>query len=84
MIFRSADTQFFIDGTSVKPSVTTGDGNAEGVAFVTVIRTASVNYKYSFYIDFIDSAGKAVSVNLGKSVAPDDEASNIAGLTFEA
>jgi len=78
------DDQFFIGGNSIQPGEKSKAANDEGIAaIIGVVKTASIDYKYSFFIDYIDKNGKQQTKSLGKSVAPDDTATNIANLTFE-
>lgn len=74
---------FFKTGTAILPSKVVGNTNDQAVAYVELVRTGPNGYKYSFYIDYYDAEGSLKTISLGKSVAPDDEATNIATLTFE-
>ncbi len=74
---------FFKTGTAILPSKVVGNTNEQAVAYVELVRTGPDGYKYSFYIDYYDAEGSLKTISLGKSVAPDDEATNIATLTFE-
>lgn len=76
------EEQFFVSGNSVEPGRIEKTANAEGIAALQVVKTASVSKKYKFSIGYRDSKNQQKEVVLGYSVAPDDTASNIANLTF--
>lgn len=78
------DDQFFISGNSIQPGFKKQSANSEGIAaIVGIIKTESIDYKYSFYIDYFDADGNEKTKSLGKSIAPDAVATNIANLTYE-
>lgn len=78
------DDQFFLMKNSIQPGETEQVANDEGIASVLIVSTASIGYKYSFYIDYLDKNGVRKTKTLGKSEVPDNTAVNIADLTFEA
>ena len=71
---------FFVEGSTIVPQETVAEANAEGIASLVVVASGDVGHKYRFFIDYTDSTGKVRKVDLGYSVAPNENISNIANL----